>query len=144
MLHHFGSFHLSQDNLSVLKYVFTSLFYATIGFHLFPTFVYYELGVVISLTAVVLTVKFCFLLLVFSKFMTKYPISQKVVATICSCNVGELSLIVGSRARLYDLLSKEIYLLVISISTVSLSLIPVWSALLARKSKAAMAFVAPL
>ena len=143
-MHNFGSLHLKQENLSVLKYVFTSFFYATNGFHLFPSFIYYELGVVISLTIVVLTVKFCFLLLVFSRFMSKYPVTQKVVTTVCSCNVGELSLIVGSRARLYDLLSKEIYLLVISISTVSLSLIPLWSTLLTRKSKSAAAFVASL
>ncbi|XP_037384563.1 transmembrane and coiled-coil domain-containing protein 3 isoform X2 [Talpa occidentalis] len=105
------------------------LFFASIGLHVFPTFVVYELTVLLVLTLCVVGVKFVLAALVLSLLLPKASQHIKWVVAAGLAQVSEFSFVLGSRARRAGIISREVYLLVLSVTTLSLLLAPVlWRA----------------
>ncbi|XP_019740028.1 transmembrane and coiled-coil domain-containing protein 3 isoform X2 [Hippocampus comes] len=113
-----GCFEPIQDFLAII-------FFASIGLHVFPTFVLYELTVLVALTLTLVILKFMMAVLVMYVIL---PPSSRHIRWIVSAGlaqVSEFSFVLSSRARRAGIISREVYLLVLSVSTLSLLLAPI-------------------
>ncbi|KAM8922680.1 transmembrane and coiled-coil domain-containing protein 3 isoform 7-T9 [Lycaon pictus] len=119
------------------------IFFASIGLHVFPTFVVYELTVLMVLTLSVVIMKvqvplgasglFALAALVLSLLLPKSSQYVKWIVAAGLAQVSELSFVLGSRARRAGIISREVYLLILSVTTLSLLLAPVlWRAAIMR------------
>ncbi|XP_045833903.1 transmembrane and coiled-coil domain-containing protein 3 isoform X1 [Meles meles] len=109
------------------------IFFASIGLHVFPTFVVYELTVLMVLTLSVVIMKFVLAALVLSLLLPKSSQYVKWIVAAGLAQVSELSFVLGSRARRAGIISREVYLLILSVTTLSLLLAPVlWRAAVTR------------
>ncbi|XP_071483990.1 transmembrane and coiled-coil domain-containing protein 3-like [Diadema antillarum] len=105
--------------------IFACLFFASIGLHIFPTFVAYELTILLSLTFVVVILKFLTGVFVLGILL---PLSSRHIKWVVAsglAQVSEFSFVLGSRARRLGILSREVYLLVLSVTTLSLLMAPI-------------------
>uniref|UniRef100_A0A8C0DZJ7 Transmembrane and coiled-coil domains 3 n=1 Tax=Balaenoptera musculus TaxID=9771 RepID=A0A8C0DZJ7_BALMU len=109
------------------------VFFASIGLHVFPTFVLYELTVLLVLTLSVVVMKFVLAALVLSLLLPKTSQYVKWIVAAGLAQVSEFSLVLGSRARRARVISREVYLLILSVTTLSLLLAPLlWRAAVTR------------
>ncbi|XP_066872470.1 transmembrane and coiled-coil domain-containing protein 3 isoform X3 [Kogia breviceps] len=109
------------------------VFFASIGLHVFPTFVLYELTILLVLTLSVVAMKFVLAALVLSLLLPKTSQYVKWIVAAGLAQVSEFSLVLGSRARRARVISREVYLLILSVTTLSLLLAPLlWRAAVAR------------
>ncbi|XP_053515929.1 transmembrane and coiled-coil domain-containing protein 3 [Artibeus jamaicensis] len=105
------------------------IFFASIGLHVFPTFVVYELTILLVLTLSVVVMKFVLAALVLSLLLPKTSQYIKWIVAAGLAQVSEFSFVLGSRARRAGIISREVYLLILSVTTLSLLLAPVlWKA----------------
>ncbi|XP_074521982.1 transmembrane and coiled-coil domain-containing protein 3 isoform X2 [Halichoeres trimaculatus] len=103
----------------------TIIFFASIGFHVFPTFVLYELTILLVLTLTLVIMKFLMAVLVLSVILPPGSRHIRWVVSAGLAQVSEFSFVLGSRARRAGIISREVYLLVLSVTTLSLLLAPV-------------------
>ncbi|XP_038050621.1 transmembrane and coiled-coil domain-containing protein 3-like isoform X1 [Patiria miniata] len=104
---------------------FAALFFGAIGLHVFPSFVFYELTFLMSLTLIVVAMKFLTAIFVLGIFLPMSNHHIKWIVASGLAQVSEFSFVLGSRARRLGLLSREVYLLILSVTTLSLLLAPV-------------------
>ncbi|XP_006851585.1 PREDICTED: transmembrane and coiled-coil domain-containing protein 3 [Chrysochloris asiatica] len=105
------------------------IFFASIGLHVFPTFVIYELTVLMFLTLSVVIMKFVLAAFVLSLILPRSSQGIKWTVSAGLAQVSEFSFVLGSRARRAGIISREVYLLILSVTTLSLLLAPVlWKA----------------
>ncbi|XP_046886705.1 transmembrane and coiled-coil domain-containing protein 3 isoform X1 [Hypomesus transpacificus] len=105
------------------------IFFASIGFHVFPTFVLYELTILVVLTLSLVVMKFLMAVLVLSAILPQGSRHIRWIVSAGLAQVSEFSFVLGSRARRAGIISREVYLLVLSVTTLSLLLAPVlWRA----------------
>ncbi|XP_045422658.1 transmembrane and coiled-coil domain-containing protein 3 isoform X1 [Lemur catta] len=105
------------------------IFFASIGLHVFPTFVVYELTVLVFLTLSVVLMKFVLAALVLSLVLPQSSRHIRWIVSAGLAQVSEFSFVLGSRARRAGIISREVYLLILSVTTLSLLLAPVlWRA----------------
>ncbi|CAJ0957632.1 unnamed protein product [Ranitomeya imitator] len=100
------------------------IFFASIGLHVFPTFVIYELTILLSLTLTLVIMKFVLAVLVLSLILPKSSQYIKWIVSAGLAQVSEFSFVLGSRARRSGIISREVYLLILSVTTLSLLLAP--------------------
>ncbi|XP_036153382.1 transmembrane and coiled-coil domain-containing protein 3 isoform X4 [Myotis myotis] len=109
------------------------IFFASIGLHVFPTFVVYELTILMVLTLAVVIMKFVLAALVLSLLLPKTSQYIKWIVAAGLAQVSEFSFVLGSRARRAGIISREVYLLILSVTTLSLLLAPVlWRAAITK------------
>ncbi|XP_030636017.1 transmembrane and coiled-coil domain-containing protein 3 [Chanos chanos] len=105
------------------------IFFASIGLHVFPTFVLYELTILLVLTLSLVIMKFIMAVLVLSAILPRGSRHIRWLVSAGLAQVSEFSFVLGSRARRAGIISREVYLLVLSVTTLSLLLAPVlWRA----------------
>ncbi|XP_056463394.1 transmembrane and coiled-coil domain-containing protein 3 isoform X2 [Gadus chalcogrammus] len=105
------------------------IFFASIGLHVFPSFVLYELTVLVVLTLSLVIMKFLMAVLVLSAILPPCSRHIRWVVSAGLAQVSEFSFVLGSRARRAGIISREVYLLVLSVTTLSLLLAPLlWRA----------------
>ncbi|CAN9507233.1 unnamed protein product [Ophioblennius macclurei] len=102
----------------------TIIFFASIGFHVFPSFVVYELTILVSLTLSLVLLKFLMSALVLSVLLPPCSRHIRWIVSAGLAQVSEFSFVLGSRARRAGIISREVYLLVLSVTTLSLLLAP--------------------
>ncbi|XP_018417760.1 PREDICTED: transmembrane and coiled-coil domain-containing protein 3 [Nanorana parkeri] len=100
------------------------IFFASIGLHVFPSFVIYELTILLSLTLTLVLMKFVLAVLVLSLILPKSSQYIKWIVSSGLAQVSEFSFVLGSRARRSGIISREVYLLILSVTTLSLLLAP--------------------
>ncbi|KAM9320005.1 transmembrane and coiled-coil domain-containing protein 3 [Gastrophryne carolinensis] len=100
------------------------IFFASIGLHVFPTFVIYELTILLSLTLALVIMKFVLAVVVLSLILPKNSQHIKWIVSSGLAQVSEFSFVLGSRARRSGIISREVYLLILSVTTLSLLLAP--------------------
>ncbi|XP_034075338.1 transmembrane and coiled-coil domain-containing protein 3 isoform X1 [Gymnodraco acuticeps] len=101
------------------------IFFASIGLHVFPTFVLYELTILLVLTFTLVIMKFMMAVLVLSFILPPGSRHIRWIVSAGLAQVSEFSFVLGSRARRAGIISREVYLLVLSVTTLSLLLAPV-------------------
>eukprot|EP00057_Strongylocentrotus_purpuratus_P024166 XP_011678640.1 PREDICTED: transmembrane and coiled-coil domain-containing protein 3 [Strongylocentrotus purpuratus] len=127
MLSTLGHSFIEELNVLVepIRDVFACLFFASIGLHIFPTFVAYELSILLSLTFTVVILKFLTGVFVLGILL---PLSTRHIKWVVAsglAQVSEFSFVLGSRARRLGILSREVYLLILSVTTLSLLMAPI-------------------
>lgn len=100
------------------------IFFASIGLHVFPTFVLYELTILLVLTLTLVIMKFMMAVLVLSAILPPASRHIRWIVSAGLAQVSEFSFVLGSRARRTGIISREVYLLVLSVTTLSLLLAP--------------------
>ncbi|XP_005998133.1 transmembrane and coiled-coil domain-containing protein 3 [Latimeria chalumnae] len=100
------------------------IFFASIGLHVFPTFVLYELTILLILTLSLVIMKFVLAVLVLSLILPQNSQYIKWIVSAGLAQVSEFSFVLGSRARRSGIISREVYLLILSVTTLSLLLAP--------------------
>nr|XP_043886872.1 transmembrane and coiled-coil domain-containing protein 3 [Solea senegalensis]XP_043886873.1 transmembrane and coiled-coil domain-containing protein 3 [Solea senegalensis] len=103
----------------------TIIFFASIGLHVFPTFVLYELTILLVLTLSLVIMKFLMAVLVLTVLLPPGSRHIRWIVSAGLAQVSEFSFVLGSRARRAGIISREVYLLVLSVTTLSLLLAPV-------------------
>ncbi|KAG2457282.1 TFDP1 factor, partial [Polypterus senegalus] len=83
------------------------IFFASIGLHVFPTFVLYELTVLLILTLSLVLMKFIIAVLVLSLILPKGSQYIKWIVSAGLAQVSEFSFVLGSRARRAGIISRE-------------------------------------
>uniref|UniRef100_A0A3Q3WYI2 Cation/H+ exchanger transmembrane domain-containing protein n=1 Tax=Mola mola TaxID=94237 RepID=A0A3Q3WYI2_MOLML len=101
------------------------IFFASIGLHVFPTFVLYELTILLALTLTLVVMKFMMAVLVLSAILPPGSRHIRWIVSAGLAQVSEFSFVLSSRARRAGIISREVYLLVLSVTTLSLLLAPV-------------------
>ncbi|KAM3877164.1 transmembrane and coiled-coil domain-containing protein 3 [Diretmus argenteus] len=101
------------------------IFFASIGLHVFPTFVLYELTILVVLTLSLVIMKFLMAVVVLSGILPPGSRHIRWIVSAGLAQVSEFSFVLGSRARRAGIISREVYLLVLSVTTLSLLLAPV-------------------
>ncbi|KAG9492266.1 hypothetical protein GDO78_000664 [Eleutherodactylus coqui] len=84
------------------------IFFASIGLHVFPTFVIYELTILLSLTLTLVIMKFILAVLVLSLILPKSSQYIKWIVSAGLAQVSEFSFVLGSRARRSGIISREV------------------------------------
>lgn len=115
--------HKVNELVEPLRDFFSCLFFASIGLHVFPTFVLNEFPLVLTLTLGVVSVKFVVSVFVLRMFLCETR-STKFIVAAGLAQVSEFSFVLGSRARRFHLISREVYLIILSVTTISLLLAP--------------------
>ncbi|XP_061526170.1 transmembrane and coiled-coil domain-containing protein 3 isoform X1 [Phycodurus eques] len=113
-----GCFEPIQDFLVII-------FFASIGLHVFPTFVLYELTILGALTLTLVILKFLMAVLVLYVILPPNSRHIRWIVSAGLAQVSEFSFVLSSRARRAGIISREVYLLVLSVSTLSMLLAPV-------------------
>ncbi|XP_028810329.1 transmembrane and coiled-coil domain-containing protein 3 isoform X2 [Denticeps clupeoides] len=101
------------------------IFFASIGLHVFPTFVLYELTILLVLTLSLVIMKFFMAVVILSAILPPGSRHIRWLVSAGLAQVSEFSFVLGSRARRAGIISREVYLLVLSVTTLSLLLAPV-------------------
>lgn len=95
------------------------------GLHVFPMFVLYELTILVVLTLSLVIMKFVMAVLVLSVILPPGSRHIRWIVSAGLAQVSEFSFVLSSRARRAGIISREVYLLVLSVTTLSLLLAPV-------------------
>lgn len=118
-----------MDCIEPLRDFLAIIFFASIGLHVFPSFVLYELTVLVVLTLSLVIMKFLMGVLVLSTILPPGSRHIRWVVSAGLAQVSEFSFVLGSRARRAGIISREVYLLILSVTTLSLLLAPLlWRA----------------
>ncbi|XP_078489252.1 transmembrane and coiled-coil domain-containing protein 3 isoform X1 [Ciona intestinalis] len=114
-----------KQKVQVIHDFFSIIFFATMGFHVFPSFVLVEFTLLISLTVIVVAGKFLISLLVLRFILPPQSQNMKWLISSGLAQVSEFSFVIGSRACHLKIISREVFLLILSITTISLVFAPV-------------------
>ena len=109
-----------------LKDFFSCFFFVSLGFHIFPTFLKSELHTIAIFTFVTMFLKFVLSYTVIGCFTEHKDINTFMISVGLS-QISEFTFVLGSRGRRLRIISREVYLLMLSSTIVSLLLTPfVW------------------
>ncbi|CAM4506509.1 unnamed protein product [Leuciscus chuanchicus] len=84
------------------------IFFASIGLHVFPTFVLYELTILLVLTFSLVIMKFLMAVLVLSAALPPGSRHMRWLVSAGLAQVSEFSFVLGSRARRAGIISREV------------------------------------
>uniref|UniRef100_A0A3B5AD95 Transmembrane and coiled-coil domain-containing protein 3-like n=1 Tax=Stegastes partitus TaxID=144197 RepID=A0A3B5AD95_9TELE len=96
------------------------IFFASIGLHVFPTFVLYELTILLVLTLTLVIMKFMMAVLVLSAILPPGSRHIRWIVSAGLAQVSEFSFVLGSRARRAGIISREVSDDIISLTTVTI------------------------
>ena len=105
-----------------IRDMFSVVFFTGIGMHVYPSFVWEELSLIMVLTAFVVGIKYVVCLMVLNRLAS--PLQRRVISAGLA-QVSEFSFVLASRGRRLHFLNREVYLLILSITATSLILSPV-------------------
>lgn len=117
--------HEIEKSVGGMRDLFSVVFFATIGFHVFPSFVVGELTVLLLLTFVVVGVKFVISVIVLRVLLPPKGQHLRWLLSSGLAQISEFCFVLSSRARRLKIISREVYLLILSTTTLSLLLAPV-------------------
>ncbi|XP_014680310.1 PREDICTED: transmembrane and coiled-coil domain-containing protein 3-like, partial [Priapulus caudatus] len=86
---------------------FAVLFFASVGMHVFPSFVAYELTVIIWLTLAVVLIKYALSMAVLSCLLPQKTSHVRWIVSAGLSQVSEFSFVLASRARRLHLINRE-------------------------------------
>jgi hypothetical protein len=113
--------------VEAIKDLFACLFFATIGIHVFPNFLYQQAPLLLAMTGAVMCFKALFTFLLLHYGLRCGPWSSWAVGMGLS-QISEFTFVLASKAVAMRILSKEMYYLLVAVTTLSLLLTPlIWS-----------------
>lgn len=110
------------DYVEPLRDVFAALFFAAIGMLIDPSFILGHLLLILGLVGLVMVGKFCIVAPLARLF--GYTLPAAVVVGLGLSQIGEFSFVLASEGQALGLVSRQIYLLIVSTTAVTLLLTP--------------------
>jgi CPA2 family monovalent cation:H+ antiporter-2 len=105
-----------------LRDIFASLFFAAIGMLIDPVFLWNNLELILGLVALVFVGKFLIITPLVKLF--RYPLKTALIAGLGLAQIGEFSFVLASEGQALGLVSRQIYLLILGTTAVTLMLTP--------------------
>ena len=105
-----------------LRDIFASLFFAAIGMLIDPVFLWNNLELILGLVAIVFVGKFLIITPLVKLF--GYPLKTAIITGLGLAQIGEFSFVLASEGQSLGLVSRQIYLLILGTTAVTLMLTP--------------------
>lgn len=105
-----------------LRDIFASLFFASIGMLIDPLFLWNNLELILGLVTLVFIGKFLIVTPLVRLF--RYPIKTALIAGFGLAQIGEFSFVLASEGQSLGLVSRQVYLLILGTTAVTLVLTP--------------------
>ena len=105
-----------------LRDFFSIFFFASIGFHVFPTFMS-EFSLIFVFTFIIVVLKLVIAVAVLGLFLGHCHTATWIVG-VGLAHVSDFSFVLASRARRMGIISREVYLVILSVSALSILLSP--------------------
>jgi monovalent cation:H+ antiporter-2, CPA2 family len=105
-----------------LRDVFATLFFAAIGMLIDPVFLWQHLELILGLVALVMIGKFLIVVPLVRLF--RYPLRVAVVVGLGLAQIGEFSFVLASEGQKLGLVSRQVYLLILGTTAVTLMITP--------------------
>jgi monovalent cation:H+ antiporter-2, CPA2 family len=105
-----------------LRDIFATLFFAAIGMLIDPLFIWEHLELILGLVAIVIFGKFLIVSPIVRMF--GYSLKTALLAGLGLAQIGEFSFVLASKGQLLGLLSRQVYLLVLATTAVTLIATP--------------------
>ncbi|AFY36301.1 cation:proton antiporter [Calothrix sp. PCC 7507] len=105
-----------------LRDIFASLFFAAIGMLIDPVFLWNNLELILALVALVFVGKFLIITPLVKLF--RYPLKTALIAGLGLAQIGEFSFVLASEGQALGLVSRQIYLLILGTTAVTLVITP--------------------
>ncbi|MBO3459380.1 cation:proton antiporter [Aetokthonos hydrillicola] len=105
-----------------IRDIFASLFFASIGMLIDPVFLWNNLELILGLVALVFVGKFVIITPLVKLF--RYPLKTALIAGLGLAQIGEFSFVLASEGQALGLVSRQIYLLILGTTAVTLVITP--------------------
>ncbi|MBV8888027.1 MAG: cation:proton antiporter [Chroococcidiopsidaceae cyanobacterium CP_BM_RX_35] len=105
-----------------LRDIFATLFFASIGMLIDPVFLWNNLELILGLVALVWVGKFLIVTPIVKAF--RYPLKTALVAGLGLAQIGEFSFVLASEGQVLGIVSRQVYLLILGTTAVTLVLTP--------------------
>jgi CPA2 family monovalent cation:H+ antiporter-2 len=105
-----------------LRDIFAALFFAAIGMLIDPVFLWKNLELILGLVALVLAGKFLIVAPLVKVF--RYPWKTALIAGVGLAQIGEFSFVLASEGQSLGLVSRQVYLLILGTTAVTLVVTP--------------------
>ncbi|GAA5813770.1 hypothetical protein MFLAVUS_007257 [Mucor flavus] len=129
-----GMFETSLKLIEPVRDLFACLFFACMGLHIYPSFLASEAMLLFTLAAAVIGFKYiatCIIL-----YMFKFDIQKSSNMAIALAQISEFAFILASRAKQLSIISREVYYLLLAITSITLISTPVLLKVTHRTGKA--------
>ncbi|GAA5806381.1 hypothetical protein HPULCUR_011914 [Helicostylum pulchrum] len=129
-----GMFETSLKLIEPVRDLFACLFFACMGLHIYPSFLASEAMLLFTLAAAVIGFKYiatCIIL-----YMFKFDIQKSSNMAIALAQISEFAFILASRAKQLSIISREVYYLLLAITSITLISTPVLLKVTNRTGKA--------
>ncbi|RHZ89356.1 hypothetical protein Glove_16g96 [Diversispora epigaea] len=123
-------FEFSISLVEPIKDIFSCLFFASIGLHIYPSFLINEGPLLFALTTGAVGLKFIISNVAFMTF--GYGFHHSNVMSIGLSQIGEFAFVLGSRAKGFGIISREVYYLLIATTSLTLIVTPILWKILCR------------
>ncbi|KAJ3225764.1 Transmembrane and coiled-coil domains-containing protein 3 [Clydaea vesicula] len=117
-----------------VKDLFSSLFFASIGLHIYPSFLFNEIMLLLTLTSLIILLKF---IVIFTLFFVifKFHFKNCVSIAIGLSQISEFVFVFSSRAKKAGVISREVYYLLLGVTALSLVISPLLWAIFGMQEK---------
>ncbi|HEY9752081.1 MAG TPA: cation:proton antiporter [Coleofasciculaceae cyanobacterium] len=105
-----------------LRDIFASLFFAAIGMLIDPVFLWNNLELILGLVTLVLIGKF--LIVTPLVMLFRYPLKTALITGLGLAQIGEFSFVLASEGQTLGLVSRQVYLLILGTTAVTLVITP--------------------
>jgi monovalent cation:H+ antiporter-2, CPA2 family len=105
-----------------IRDIFASLFFAAVGMLIDPVFIWNNLQLILGLVALVIVSKFLIITPLVRLF--RYPLKTALIAGLGLAQIGEFSFVLASKGQVLGLVSRQVYLLILGTTAVTLVITP--------------------
>lgn len=105
-----------------IRDIFASLFFVAIGMLIDPFFLWKNLELILGLVSLVLIGKFLIVAPIVKLF--RYPLKTAIIAGVGLAQIGEFSFVLASEGQALGLVSRQVYLLILGTTAVTLIVTP--------------------
>lgn len=105
-----------------IRDIFASLFFAAVGMLIDPGFIWNNLELILGLVALTFVGKFLIVLPLVRLF--RYPLKTALIAGLGLAQIGEFSFVLASKGQALGLVSRQVYLLILGTTAVTLLITP--------------------
>jgi Kef-type K+ transport system membrane component KefB len=106
-----------------IRDVFAALFFSSIGLHIYPSFMLQEAGVLLVFAITTMAFKFMVCLFVLA-FLFRYDWATSITVCLGMVQISEFAFVLASRAKSMEIISREIYYILLSTTALSLLISP--------------------
>jgi Kef-type K+ transport system membrane component KefB len=117
-----GMFETSLTVIEPVRDMFACLFFASIGLHIYPSFLASEAMLLLTLAGGVIGFKYiatCIILYLF-----KFDIHKSSTMAIALAQISEFGFVLASRAKQLSIISREVYYLLLAVTSITLIATP--------------------